>query len=316
LSIRQVRWPALVEVLARVDAGWLALALASVLATTALKAARWHVLLRPCRPHATPGRLVRILLVGQMANSLLPRLGDAARAVLMGPRTAAGIPAVLGTLVVEKALDGVMGLLMLLALLLWTPLPAWLRAPMLGLAALTATLLLLLVAARAGRTRLGALGARIATRLPAPARAPLARLVRSFFLGLDLLHAPGDAVRALLLSAAVWGLAVSTNLLTLQALDIEAPAWTGALVVVTSYAATFLPTVPAQIGVFEYAAVLSLTAGGVDPTPALAFALVLRLLILGPPVVLGAISMAVEGIQWRGLWTARRSVLEGDHVTG
>ncbi|MGD8398021.1 MAG: lysylphosphatidylglycerol synthase transmembrane domain-containing protein, partial [Anaerolineae bacterium] len=253
LSIRQVHWPALVEVLAGVRPAWLLLALASALATTALKAARWHVLLRPCRPRATPGRLVRILLVGQMANSLLPRLGDAARAVLMGPRTAAGIPAVLGTLVVEKALDGVMGLGMLLALLLWTPLPAWLRAPVFGLAALTAALLLLLAAARAGRTRLGAFGSRIAARLPPRVRAPLARLVRSFLLGLDLLHTPGDTVWALLLSAAVWGLGVSTNLLTLQALRIEAPAWTAVLVIVTSYAATFLPTVPAQIGIVEYA---------------------------------------------------------------
>lgn len=304
LSIRQVHLPSLLDVLAGTRPGWVILALLSVVATTGLKAVRWHVLLRRCRPRASLVRLVRLLLVGQLANTLLPRLGDVVRGIWLGSEVEGGALAVFGSLVVEKACDALLGLVVLLALLASTRLPSWLQQSLAGLSAMTAALLLLLFAARASRVWLTAL----AQRLPTGAGERIGRLASDFLLGLDLLHAPADAGLALLLSAAVWALAVLTNMLTMRALGIDAPTWTAWLVVVTGYAATFLPTVPAQMGVFEYAAMLSLQAGGVAPEPALAFALVLHLMVQGPPAVLGAASMAIEGIGWQGLWATRGSV--------
>jgi hypothetical protein len=318
LSVRQVRWPALGEVVRGAHLAPLALALAAILATTAAKAARWAVLLRPCRPRVSTGRLVRVLLVGQMANSLLPRLGDGLRAVLLGPQATGGVPAVVGTLVVEKALDGVMGLLLLLALALWTPLPTWLRAPMLALALLTAVLLALLLAASLALTTpvpspaAALTGERVRVRGSLSAR--LERLLDAFALGVSLLRTPGDAALALGLSALIWLLAGLTNVVALQALQIDAPAWASWLVVVTVYAATFLPTVPAQLGVFEYGAVLSLSAAAVAPEPALAFALVLHLLVQLPPAVLGPLSMLAEGLTWARLTATGRHLLEHDHA--
>lgn len=332
LSVRQVRWPALLEVLRGARLAPLALALAAILATTAAKAARWAILLRPCRPRTTPWRLVRILLIGQMANSFLPRLGDGLRAVLLGPHATGGVPAVLGTLVVEKALDGVLGLALLVGLALWTPLPAWLRAPMLALALLTAILLVFLVLASLALTGrdpdpapdrarhravtwcqpcLRAWRA-LARRLPAGLGERIGRLVDAFALGIGLLRTPADAALALGLSALIWALAGLTNVVALQALQIDAPAWAPWLVVVTVYAATFLPTVPAQLGVFEYGAVLSLSAGAVAPEPALAFALVLHLLVQLPPAALGPLSMLAEGLTWGRLGAARQRYLEPD----
>ena len=69
-----------------------------------------------------------------------------------------------------------------------------------------------------------------------------------------------------------------------------------------------MPTIPTQMGVFEYSAVLSLQAGGVASEPALAFALILHLLVLAPPAVLGAASMVIEGIEWQGLKTAQEAL--------
>jgi uncharacterized membrane protein YbhN (UPF0104 family) len=57
LSIRQVQWATLEAVLARVRVPLLALALSTVLVTTAAKAVRWQVLLRPCEPQASRGRI-------------------------------------------------------------------------------------------------------------------------------------------------------------------------------------------------------------------------------------------------------------------
>ncbi|MGD8625372.1 MAG: lysylphosphatidylglycerol synthase transmembrane domain-containing protein, partial [Anaerolineae bacterium] len=217
LSVRQVDWPRLGEALADVQLGFLGLALLAVLATTAIKAARWQVMLRPCIPHIPLARTLRVLLIGQMANSLLPRLGDLARALLLGPQAQGGIPAVLGTILAEKALDGVMGLLLLLALALMTPLPTWLRGPLLGLATLTAGLILALVWAGRQPSAPGRILARILSALPAGLGGRLERLAAGLGLGLGLFRQPGRALVALALSAAIWGLAALTNILTLAA---------------------------------------------------------------------------------------------------
>jgi uncharacterized protein (TIRG00374 family) len=119
---------------------------------------------------------------------------------------------------------------------------------------------------------------------------------------------------ALVWSAGVWGLAALTNVLLLAALGIDAPHWSTWLVLVVGYLANFLPTVPAQVGVFEYASVLALTVVGIDPEPALAFALLLHLLVYAPPAVLGPASMALEGASWAELRAARSKSLEQDHV--
>ena len=307
LSVRQIHWPELGAVLAESNRLLLGAALATVLATTTAKAIRWFMLLQSCDAQVNGVRVLRMLFIGQMGNILLPaRLGDVGRAVLAGPRTTGGIPAVLGTILVEKTLDGLMGLLVLVGLTLWTPLPSWLRGPILGLAAVTGGLLVLLALAIARRQGSMLLIERLIGRLPARAQMQARKLLTGLQLGLRAIQQPSRALLALALSGAIWGLAALTNVVTLKALGIVAPAWSTWLVLVTGYVANFLPSLPAQVGVFEYACLLALTTAGVGREEALAFGLVLHLLVHGPPAILGPLSMAVEGLNWARLKEARR----------
>jgi uncharacterized protein (TIRG00374 family) len=302
LSIRQVQWASLKAALAHPHWPLLALALVTVLATTGAKAARWQVLLRQCGSRARGARVLRVLLIGQMGNSFLPaRLGDLGRAILLGPQASGGIPAVLGTVVVEKALDGVMGLLVLVGLALWTPLPAWLRQPMFAFSLVTGILLVLLLLSAMRREWSKRIVDPFLRRLPSRTYSRARNLLGSFGLGLGLIREPGAALLALAWSALVWGLGALTNVVALAALDIQAPGWSTWLVLVTGYVANFLPAVPAQVGIFEYACILALTAAGVSHEPALAFGLVLHLLVYGPPAVLGPVSTAIEGLSWNRL---------------
>jgi uncharacterized protein (TIRG00374 family) len=310
LSIRQVSWPTLQELLAHPDLPLLALALGTVLATTAAKAARWSILLRQCNAQASGWRILRVLFIGQMLNTFVPRLGDLGRAVLLGPQAPARVPAVLGTVFVEKALDGLMGLLLLGGLVLWTPLPVWLRGPILALASITAILLALLIMAASQHLWAVRLYQGITSRLPSGLQNRTRRLLAEFGQGLSLLESPFNTVQALAWSAVVWALAASTNYVVLAALGIEAPAWSSWLVLVAVYVATFLPTVPTHVGVFEYACVLALTAAGVDPAPAFAFGLILHLLVYIPPALIGPVCMGIEGLNWSGLKQAERDYLE------
>jgi uncharacterized protein (TIRG00374 family) len=263
------------------------------------------MLLRQCRCESSLARTVRLILVGQLGNTLLPaRLGDGARAVFLGPRTKGGIASVVATIVAEKALDGIAGLVALVVLAAWTPLPAWMRGPIVGTAALTALLLALVLL---GRRR--ALSSRIAmtvvTWLPAGLRSAAASALSNLTEAFRLLGQRSVALQALLWTLLVWGLGALTNAVVLAALHIQAPVWSIFLVLTVGYAASFLPTAPAQIGVFEYACVLSLTAAGLRPEEALAFGLVLHVLVLAPAALLGPIAMAFEGLGWSQLRASR-----------
>jgi hypothetical protein len=59
---------------------------------------------------------------------------------------------------------------------------------------------------------------------------------------------------------------------------------------------------------------LALTAAGVDPEPALAFGLVLHLLVFLPSAVLGPTSMGYEGQGWNRLKDEQDQYLEQDGV--
>ena len=72
LSIRGIQWAAVQQILASSSMALLLVALSTVLATTLAKVARWHVLLRSTALEVGRMRLLRVLLIGQLANSFLP----------------------------------------------------------------------------------------------------------------------------------------------------------------------------------------------------------------------------------------------------
>lgn len=315
LSVRQIQWDKLGNTLRGVDLFLLTLALGTVLATTLAKAIRWRILLRQTNARVSGARVFRVVCIGQMVNSLLPaRLGDMARAVLIGPQADGGIPAVLGTIVVEKALDGVMGLVILVGLALWTPLPSWLRGPFVALALLTVGLLALLLLAVTQNRWATNLYRWLTGWLPEGIQSQTDRLLERFGIGLALFKRPHNALLALACSAVIWGLAALTNTLTLAAVGVSVPGWTIWLVLITGYVSNFLPTVPAQIGVFEYSHILAIQTAGVGHEPALAYALLLHLLVYGPPIILGPLSMFFEGVSWARLNETQQKVPKRDNA--
>jgi uncharacterized membrane protein YbhN (UPF0104 family) len=199
------------------------------------------------------------------------------------------------------ALDGAFGLLLLSALALVLPLAARLRGTALLLAGLAQAVLLLLILAAGQHGWSARIRQAARARLPYSWQARLGPVAARLAAGIASLRTPADVVQALAWSALAWGLALSTNVLVRTALHIQAPLWTDALILVTVYFATFLPAVPAQLGVFEYACILPLTLAGVGPGPALAFGLTLHLVVYAPTAILGMFCAAKEGVNWHNL---------------
>ena len=66
-----------------------------------------------------------------------------------------------------------------------------------------------------------------------------------------------------------------------------------AMILLSINLALLLPTTPGNLGILEAGAVVALTAAGVAPEPALAFALLYHAVHLVPGTVLGAIAIAL-----------------------
>jgi uncharacterized membrane protein YbhN (UPF0104 family) len=144
------------------------------------------------------------------------------------------------------------------------------------------TLLILLVLVAAQQKRASELYWRSTRWLSKDTQARIGRMLAGFAIGLDLTKHPVSALLAVVWSVIVWGLAALTNVLLLAALGIDVPGWS--------------------------------TSVGIEPEPALAFALLLHLVVYAPPAALGPVSMAIEGSSWAELREARKKGLEQDRA--
>ena len=84
---------------------WMAAMAGTTVLTLLLRGWRWVVLLRPVAPAVTVVDATLALGICYSANLVFPRAGEAARALSLKWRRDASVSAVLGTVVVERALD-------------------------------------------------------------------------------------------------------------------------------------------------------------------------------------------------------------------
>ncbi len=307
LALRDVQLADTVDVLSHAHPWWLLLAVASFIATGLVKAARWKALLaRPAR--LSLGKVFSILWIGLLLNSFAPaRLGELARAYLIGESEAESKVYVLGTIAIEKTADLVF-LMFSLAWLLWQmKLPGWLEVP--GRAtAITIFVLLPVLAFLARDDRF------ILRRLERISRFTESSwgqwLVRQISLGLESLRAvrePRLLLTLVLWSFLIWILGASTNYLTFRAMELNLPASAALLLLVVLQVGIAVPSSPGRIGVFHYLVVLTLSVFSVDKEVALSYSLVLYLVVFVPIALIGACCLWREKATWQKLSQAASS---------
>jgi uncharacterized membrane protein YbhN (UPF0104 family) len=79
------------------------------------------------------------------------------------------------------------------------------------------------------------------------------------------------------------------------ALDIPAGWAASGLSLAAATLATLLPSSPGYVGTFDYFAALGLTAHGITPAAATAFALLVHLLLWAPVTLFGLIALILRG---------------------
>jgi uncharacterized protein (TIRG00374 family) len=298
LAVRSVDPLALRRHLSSADLFWVGVGLLMVVGTMVAKALRWRLLFYPAHEDLRLRNLISALLIGQTINLLLPaRLGELARAYVVGRREAPPAMLALGTIVVEKTLDGLALLLLLGILFVAMPFPPWLRvsgaAAALVIAVLLATVLLL----TGGRQRIVGCSERLCQIVPTLERLGLRRRLESLADGLRSLQKSGVEVRLLVWTGAIWLLGALTNYLILRSLQIETSLVLASLfVLAVVHLGLVVPTSPARIGVFHFLCLLALSFVGVEESQALAFGFVLHFIVVGPVILGGLLCLWKENL--------------------
>jgi len=311
LALRGVDLRETGNALRRVNLLILGAAVASFVISAAAKAIRWRLLLAVRR---TPsfGSVFSVLSIGLMVNAFLPtRLGEFARAYLMGEAEADSKVYVLGTVAVEKVADLLSLLVLITVLLTQMVLPEWLAGPARGTSlflAIVVPCFILLVWQKYFVLRMVEMVSRFG---PSAWREWLVTQIRYGLASLEILHRPRLLVGLFGMSFIVWTISALTNFLVFLALRITSPIWASLLLLAVLQIGTAVPSSPGSIGVFQYLVILTLSIFAIDKNVALGYSLVLYLVIYVPIALLGIWGLWHEKITWGKLTEATVRFSEG-----
>jgi uncharacterized protein (TIRG00374 family) len=289
----------IIDNLRHVHGGYLLLGTVGIVAFLLLRAVRWRFMLDQSVPYR---QVFHIQNIGYMLTQLLPfRLGDVARAILIGNVPPVTIAQGISTMVVERLLD----MLFIVVLLPFTlsgiaTLPDWMRAfaRFSGFAAIGGIVVLIVAAnqrQRAGRVA----NVLLARLLPFIDRAPWVRRLDDLLLGLRSLTSLRDGAILVVLSVAVWIPVVIGYFFTMQAVGLE-PTWVMAGFVVCAAAfSVAVPSTPGQAGPYHFAVITALQLYGQPATQSAGFAFLYHALNIVVMVLFGIAGILGTGVTFR-----------------
>ncbi len=128
LAFRKVEWPDVLHAWSGAQPAWMVAGLLLLVLAWWVAAIRWKVILHPA-PHVRVVDTFSFITIGYLANTILPlRLGDLARATLMGRRRRIGISRSLGSMALERLMDIITLLFFILLLSLLMEIPSLVKA--------------------------------------------------------------------------------------------------------------------------------------------------------------------------------------------
>jgi uncharacterized membrane protein YbhN (UPF0104 family)/glycosyltransferase involved in cell wall biosynthesis len=318
LALRRVAWQGVLSGLRMADYRLIALAMAMQAGAVSATALRWKTLFYPY-PRLPASKFVSVAFIGELANTILPaRLGYLVRVFLIGELEGISRTFALGTIVVEKILDGLMLLLVFGLLIPFMPFPRWLWQAGFFILAAIVVLLVSAIGMSYRKDRIFTLASRLSRRFPTLDRLNLPDGFGLILDGLDSLRPTKVGWEPWAWSVLISVLGILVNFTALIALGIHAPLIVPCLLLVVLQIGAKVPSLSASIGVFEYLCLLSLSLFSVDGGLALGFGFLLHLIVLLPPTLLGVLCLWRENLGLQALGDHDcpfRTRTDGDTVT-
>lgn len=304
LAFRDVPLSGIVASFERLDWRFTFLAIGLSFVGTPARAARWKLLYHPEQNVDFP-RLTRALFIGQMLNIVIPaRFGEVARIYFVDPARSLNWARTLGTIAVEKLLD----ILVLLALVILIPisisLPDWFKDSRSGFILLAVILLGATLILFYSRTRLLSWLESVLRFLPGRWQARFHEIIKLSLNSLDVLRSPWVGLQLQGWSLLIWGMGILVNYILFLAMNLSLPFTAALFLLLVLQVGIAIPSIPGKLGVFQYLCILALTPFGVDKSMALTYSLLLYLIGFGPILAMGTYFIWWESLHGRRISTA------------
>lgn len=304
-TFHDVPWHEVQEHLRRTNPWLTILAVAVGTCMFPLRARRWRPILDPIAPNLPFSPLWRSTAIGMMANNTLPaRAGEIVRAFMLSRLTPVPFSASFASLVVDRAFDAVVVLLLMVLAMFDPRFPGDATIagrPAAHIAGSGLLLVLVLSAALYGIVffpdrliRLYELFARrVAPRFEERGRV----MLRSFAEGLSVLRHPLRFVAVLWWALLHWLVQAFAFYIMFFAVGIDAPFSAALFVQGVIVIGVALPSTPGFFGLFEAAAKASLMLYGVSDSLAVAWAVIYHVLSMIPITLFGLYYLARTGLK-------------------
>lgn len=291
----------------------LLLAVLVFLTTFLVRTFRWQVLLRPTR-HVRYPRLLSVVMIGYMANNVLPaRLGEFVRAYVLSRKEGVRKSSSLATIFIERIFDGLSLLFILGALLVahqvgWLSLkhdfPASIQWAGLG-AGVVFVLAFAAVLALEFYPPCGVLMERLIVLLaPQKIRQRLLDILVAFREGVGCVRSLGAMAVVFTASLLIWTIEGMTYTLVGQAFALELPLRAFFITMVIVNLGTLVPSAPGYLGTFQFFCWLSLGLFGVSKELAVSYGLVLNIMEYLPVTLIGVGFLMSENLGFRHVMRA------------
>lgn len=326
LAFRHVDFHAVWIALTEVNIWLLCASLVFLLLFLVFRAFRWRLLFYPHQGMQVRN-LFAVINIGYLLSNVFPaRLGDVARAYLIGETEDVSRTRAFSTIVAERVLDALSAVGGFFLVLPFAPVPSWMVRSgfVVGAVALVAVILFVVLVRRKEWTLrlidrilqalhwpdyevMMAFWARLAARvrLPALARLPwadrrrLGALAGSLIEGLSGITTARLGPPLVLWSAAIWAVISVFYWLVLLAFDPTQPLVAGLAVASVTALGMTVPSSPGYIGVFEVLTRETMVLFGTGAESALSYALVAHAIVYVALSLLGLVGMAQQNLSYR-----------------
>jgi uncharacterized protein (TIRG00374 family) len=298
ILLRQVDLKQSWNALGRLNGPYMLVPVAVFFVNLPLRAWRWQLIF-PSSRRPTLGACLTVLGIGNMANFLLPgRAGDLARCVLLGRGDSlTDTSRTLATLAVEKVLDG-LALVGMVLFAVWALHPPHWVLELLRVATLIFGGALVLLVALRYRTRALIDFIRRTFRLVhlSSLEEKFDGLLTSFADGLSAVSSAGQMLTLLLMTAAIWTTEAGSIWGLAAALGLGVSLKSAVVASAVLGLGLMIPAAPGGLGTYELFGTEAFKLTGMAASSALALTVVIHAWVFVANIVVGIFLLALKGI--------------------
>ena len=289
LSARGINLQGIIANLKNIKISYVVIFIALIFFMQWLRSYRWGVILLPL-DKIDQLSLFSVTSVGFLALAGIPaRIGELARPYLIAKRSTIKMSSALGTILVERVLDGFSVLTIAVVVLFCTDLPSWMIKSSVLLFSLTVIIFCCILGLIWRREKALKIINKILGKFPGKFAHKIDDIIHRFIDGFQVITDIKLLLYLFFLSALIWLVDVLAIYILLLAFGFTLPVMASFVVMIILIVGIAIPTAPGYIGSWHYSCIIALELFGIAKAEALSFAVVYHFLSIALVIILGVI---------------------------